>query len=39
MIAEISITSTPDYNSLKQTIDEYGEINPGIKLSNVFIQK
>lgn len=38
-MSEISITSAPDYNSLKQTIDEYGEKSPGIKLPNVFIQK
>lgn len=39
MIPEISITSAPDYNSLKQTFDEYAAIDPGIKLPNVFIQK
>ena len=36
---EISITNAPDYNSLKQTFDEYAEIDPDIKLPNVFIQK
>lgn len=36
---EISITSAPDYNSLKQTFNEYALIEPGIKLPNVFIQK
>ena len=29
-IMEISITSAPDYNSLKQTHIEYALINPGI---------
>lgn len=36
---EISITSASDYDSLKQTFGEYAEIDPGIKLPNVFIQK
>lgn len=31
---EISITSAPDYNSLKQTFNEYTEIDPGIKIKN-----
>ena len=30
IIMEISITSAPDYNSLKQTHIEYSLINPGI---------
>ena len=34
MIPEISITSVPDYNSLKQTFIEYSLIDPGIKLKN-----
>jgi hypothetical protein len=34
MIPEISITSAPDYNSLKQTFSEYTLIDPGIKLKN-----
>lgn len=35
---EISITSAPDYNSLKQTFNEYALIDPGIKLQNVIIK-
>lgn len=31
---EISITSAPDYNSLKQTFNEYIEINPEYKVKN-----
>lgn len=38
MIPSISITSAPDYNSLKQTFDEYALIDPGIKLPNVTIK-
>ena len=38
-IMEISITSAPDYNSLKQTFNEYALIEPGIKLPNVIIKK
>ena len=34
MTPEISITSAPDYNSLKQTFNEYTLIDPGIKLKN-----
>lgn len=34
MMPEISITTTPDYNSLKQTFNEYALINPGIKIKN-----
>lgn len=29
---EISITSAPDYNSLKETFNEYALIDPGIKV-------
>lgn len=36
---EISITSAPDYNSLKETFNEYALIEPGIKLPNVIIKK
>lgn len=32
MMSEISITSAPDYDSLKQTFIEYALIKPGIKL-------
>lgn len=32
MIPEISITSAPNYNSLKQTFNEYTEINPEYKI-------
>ena len=32
MISEISITSAPDYNSLKQTFNEYVEINSEYKI-------
>lgn len=32
---EISITSAPNYNSLKQTFNEYVLIDPGIKLPGV----
>jgi hypothetical protein len=38
MIPEISITSAPNYNSLKQTHIEYALIDPGIKLPNVIIK-
>ena len=34
MIPEISITSALDYNSLKQTYNEYTEINPEYKVKN-----
>lgn len=30
---EISITTAPDYNSLKQTFNEYALIDPGIKIN------
>ena len=35
---EISITSAPDYNSLKQTFNEYALIEPGIKLPGVVVK-
>lgn len=34
MIPEISITSAPNYNSLKQTFNEYILINPEYKVKN-----
>ena len=36
-IMEISITSAPDYNSLKETFNEYTLIEPGIKLKNSIV--
>lgn len=36
---EISITSAPDYNSLKETFNEYALLDPGIKLPNAIIKK
>lgn len=38
VIPEISITSAPDYNSLKQTFNEYALIDPGIKLPGVVVK-
>ena len=38
-IMEISITSAPDYNSLKQTFNEYALLDPGIKLPGVVVRK
>lgn len=32
MIPEISITSAMDYNSLKQTYNEYALLNPGYEI-------
>lgn len=34
MIPEISITSALDYNSLKQTYNEYILLDPGYKIKN-----
>ena len=38
-IMEISITSAPDYNSLKETFNEYALLDPGIKLPGVVVRK